>query len=523
MQKMNLMVNQNMINSQSIQTPQQWQRLSPLSIIFFIGKFLTHLLKDALPSMAPLAVIIFSSDNKLWMVSSIGLGLLALLLFGSFLQYWFFKFSQQEDKVLINDGVFKKNYRVIQFDRIQNINILQPLYFKPFSLVTLQIETAGAKGNEADLAGISREYAEQLRNQVLQQQEISLSDASEINFEKSSETQVIAKASLKNLVKYGVSSNGIFWFFVFLAPIFGFADNFAEKIFSKEDFVKMTEFVGGGIAGDMIIISGLFLSTITLMFSFSILGAIIRYYRYQLQLNQPISNPSKTTLKRSSGLFTNYEESLKLQKIQSLISQANFIGRWLKISNLTLGQVSASQNHAKNKKSLFVIPARTDRESAKLQKIVFYDSPDEIQTKGIDRRYVYKTIGLKVLMPSLLICLMFYLGNGPVGLLFVPPILSLLVLPLVFKRWKAYQYGMNEGYGMFQKGLFGFRRVLFPLFKVQRAEVTQSPVQRRRNLATLKIFLASNRLQMQYIPMDEALRWLKVISGKIETNKQAWY
>ena len=82
---------------------------------------------------------------------------------------------------------------------------------------------------------------------------------------------------------------------------------------------------------------------------------------------------------------------------------------------------------------------------------------------------------------------------------------------------------MSKGYGMFQRGLFGFRHVLFPLFKVQRTEVTQSPIQRRRNLATLKIFLASNRLQMQYIPMDEALRWLEVISDQIETNKRAWY
>lgn len=543
MQKMNLMASQIMNNSPSSQQPQAWQRLSPLSIIFFVGRFLTHLVKDALPSMAPLAVVIFSSDNKLWMTSTIGIGLLALLLVGSFLQYWFFKFKQQEGKVLINDGVFKKNHRVIQFDRIQNINILQPLYFKPFSLVTLQIETAGAKGNEADLAGISRDYAEWLRNQVLQQQQLSVIDSSQVNNEKSNQTKVIAQASLKDLVKYGVSSNGIFWFFVFLAPVFGLADDFLEKIFSKQDFIKMTEFVGGGITGDVIILLGMLLATIILMFSFSILGAILRYFHYQLSLtqlsltrlsisqlsrnqqvlNEPDSNPCRATLKRSSGLLTNYEESLKLQKIQTMINQSNFIGRWLKVNNLTLGQVSTGQNNAKNKKSLFIIPARTDRESSDLQKVVFDDAPEQIETKGIDRRYVYKTTILKILLPSLLICLTIYFNHGPVWILSLPLLFSLLILPLVIRRWKAYQYGMSEGYGMFQRGFFGFRHVLFPLFKVQRAEVTQSPIQRRRNLATLKIFLASNRLQMQYIPMDEALRWLEVISGQIKINKRAWY
>ncbi len=512
-----------MDNVQSAQKQQEWRRLSPLSIIFFVGKILSRLIKDALPSMAPLAVIIFSSDNKMWMVSSIGVGLLALLLIGSFLQYWFFKFKQQSGKVLINDGVFKKNHRVIQFDRIQNINILQPLYFKAFALVTLQIETAGAKGNEADLAGISREYAEELRNQVLQQQQVTTSDGSKMDSQESTNDQVIAQASLKDLVKYGVSSNGIFWFFVFLAPIFGLADDFLEKIFSKQDFVKMTEFVGGGITGEIIILLGLFLATVILMFGFSILGAILRYFRYQLTFNRLISNPLKSTLKRSSGLLTNYEESLRLQKIQSLISQSNFIGRWLKVNNLTIGQVSTGQYNTKNKKSLFVIPARTDQESIDLQKVIFDDAPEQIETKGIHRRYIYKTIALKILMPSLLVCLTIYFSDGPAWLLILPLLLSLLMLPLVIRRWKAYQYGMSEGYGMFQRGLFGFRHVLFPLFKVQRAEVTQSPIQRRRNLATLKIYLASSRLQMQYIPINEANSWLEVISGQIKQNNQPWY
>jgi putative membrane protein len=511
-----------MNNPQFDQKLQTWQRLSPLSIIFFIGKTLSRLIKDALSGMAPLAVIIFNSDHKLWMVASILIGLLALLIISSFLQYWFFKYKQQDQKVLINDGVFKKNHRVIQFDRIQNINILQPLYFRPFSLVTLQIETAGAKGNEADLAGISREFAEFLKNQVLLQQQLTNNDPAD-NQDQAENTQVIAQASLLDLMKYGVSSNGIFWFFIFLAPMLGLADDFLEKIFTKEDFVKMTEFVGGGTSGEFIVLLGMLSITLLLMFCFSILGAILRYFRYQLTLDQLVSNPEKSTLKRSSGLLTSYEESLKLQKIQTLISQSNFIGRWLKVNNLILGQVSNSQNNAKNKKSLFVIPARTDSELADLQKVVFGDAPSEIQTKGINRRYIYKTIALKILMPSLLICSTIYFTGGPIWLLALPVLLSLLMLPLVIRRWKAYQYGMKDGYGQFQRGLFGFRHILFPLYKVQRAEVRQSPIQRRRNLATLKIYLASNRIQMQYIPFEEAHRWLDIISRQIEGKHRAWY
>ncbi len=516
-----------MSNSSFKDELQTWQRLSPMSVVFFIGKLITHLVKDLLPAMAPLIIIIFNSENKLWITTIILISVITLILVGSFLQYWFFKFKQEDNKVLINDGVFKKNHRVIQFDRIQNINILQPLYFKPFDLVTLQIETAGAKGNEADLAGISKEFAEYLRNQVLQQQHsINKTQENSESFEQD-KPQVISEASLKDLIKYGISSNGVFWFFVIIAPVIGLADDYMEKLVSKEDVSRIIEWLGGGFTGNLLMVIGALLMTVFLMFTFSILGAILRYFRYQLVLiksnNSNRANSKEQSLKRSSGLLTSYEESLKLQKVQSIITQSNFIGCWLKVNNLTLGQVSTGQANAKNKKSLFVIPARTSNESSILQEIIFDDSPNNIETNGISKRYINKTILFKIFLPSLLICSVVYYNSGLLWLVAVPFLLSLIILPLVIKRWRAYQFGMKDGYGIFQRGLFGFRHVLFPLYKIQRVEVQQSPIQRRRDLATLKIYLASNRLQMQYIPIEEANRWLDIISRRIEKTRRAWY
>jgi len=126
-------------NQHSLQL-ENWQRLSPLSVIFFIGKLIARIFKDALSALAPLAVIVFNSDNKLWMTVSVSGAVVTVVVVGSLLQYWFFKFRRDGNRILVNDGVFKKNHRVIQFDRIQNVNVLQPLYFKPFDLVTLQIK-----------------------------------------------------------------------------------------------------------------------------------------------------------------------------------------------------------------------------------------------------------------------------------------------------------------------------------------------------------------------------------------------
>lgn len=505
-------------NQHSLQL-ENWQRLSPLSVIFFIGKLIARIFKDALSALAPLAVIVFNSDNKLWMTVSVSGAVVTVVVVGSLLQYWFFKFRRDGNRILVNDGVFKKNHRVIQFDRIQNVNVLQPLYFKPFDLVTLQIETAGSKSSEADLAGISSGFAEYIKNEVLLQKG---NEVAPTGTEKPAESkEEIATASLIDLVKYGVSSNGIFWFFIFLAPLVGMADDLLPKIAAKEEFQHFILFLGNGLLGEVLAFVVLLFALLILMFVFSIIGAIFRYFGYSLTLMG--LNTREPTLKRTSGLLTRYEESLKLHKIQTVVCQTNLFGRWLKVENLTLGQVSSAQNNARNKKSLFVIPASDQQQSGTITSLVFDDRPDEITSCGIHRRYIAKTLIFKVFLPTVAICLTIFVSTENNLLLAAPFLISLITLPLVIRRWKGYRYGMKNGYGKFQRGLFGFRHILFPLYKVQRAEVRQSPFQRRRKLATLKIYLASNRLQMQYIPIEHANRWMQDIGEAIRSSNKSWY
>ncbi|MFT6732702.1 MAG: putative membrane protein [Polaribacter sp.] len=519
----------------------KWQRLSPLSVIFFIGKLLTKIVKDMLPGLAPLGVLVFSSDNKSLILILFAIAVSSLILLSSFLQYWFFKYKQEGDKVLINDGVFNKNKRVISFERIQNINILQPIYFKYFGLVTLQIQTAGAKGNEADLAGIPESLANSLRNTILEKKSQILNNQSKdsqlkggsidasANDSLQQETNLLASASLIDLMKYGISSNGMFWFFVILTPILGMLDDILEKVFTKEDMQGVIELLGGGLSGKIISVFLFIFSIIILMFIFSIIGAVFRYYRYQLI--QTVSQSKNTqdclvvdkTLKRTSGLLTSYEESLKLNKIQSFIARTNIIGKWLSVEHITLGQVSSGQKNQPQKQSLFIIPARKIEQTQSLLKHVFNDAPDEIETQGISKRYIHKTIILKLFLPSLIICLPITFINQNYWLGLIPIIVPAIFFPLVYRRWKAYRYGIKDGYARFERGLFGYRHITFPTYKVQRVEVRQSPIQRRRNLSTLKVYLASNQLKMQFIPFDEANKWLEEINKAIHNDKRDWY
>ncbi len=498
-----------------------WLRLSPASVVFFISKQIFHLVKDALPGLAPLAIIIFNSDNKVWLSSLIGIGMLTLLIVGSILQFWFFRYQFKGDKIYVKQGVFNKQETTLRFERVQNINMVEPFYYAPFSLVTLQLESAGSNKNEVNLAGIHKDAATEIKADILkakarfEQNKLdnpnteNLNEADLIN-EQSSD--LLATANIKQLVKYGLSSNGLFFFLIFLAPFAGMLDNLMENIIGKENILKMVELLGGGIQGGFILVALVIFTVLFCMILFSILGAIFRFYHYQLSLNDH-------TLKRRSGLLNTHEESVKLPKIQAFIQQTNFIGKWFKIENIVLKQVSTQIGNAKA--NLFVVPVRTKEQSVKLSKICINCNETFNQLKQVSKKYFYRGVIQSSLFIIALTLFLYFVSSSKLTLLvlILIPFISLIIR----KRWLNYGYQLGENFAQFRSGFWGYRKTTFELFKVQKITIRQSYFQKRGGFANIDITLASSRISIPYVPLQDAINWTNKISYKIESTEQNWF
>ena len=491
-----------------------WKRLSPISILFFLSKVVTHLVKDALPGLAPLIVIIANSDNKVWLTGLILTGLGILILSSAILQFWFYRFNVQESKILINEGVFKKKQRILGFERIQNINIIQPFYFKPFSLVTLQLETAGSKGNEADLAGISRELAEEIKQIVLKVKSQNVANDDFLDEQPESEHNILATCDLKQLVQYGVTSNGMFWFLIFIAPFMGMLDDILEKWIGEENIKAVVEYLGGGIQGGVLLAVTVFLTLLICMLFFSILGAIVRYYNYDLTLKD-------STLKRHSGLLSTHEESAKLPKIQAFVRQTNFIGKWLSVENVVLKQASGQTNQQNARAGLFVIPTRTKQQSEELlsECLKFEDTISKEEL--ISRRYILKNWLIWSII-LIAVCSVLYFAHESYFAL-LPMLLSPILAAIFYQRWKNFRYQIGKEFGVFRSGFWGYKKIFFPLFKTQRVIISQSLLQKRKGLANLTVFLASERISIPYIPMSVATDWFDKISMQVESTNKNWF
>jgi uncharacterized membrane protein YdbT with pleckstrin-like domain len=87
------------------------------------------------------------------------------------LTYYFYRYELMDAGFRKELGVIYKKYVTIPYDRIQNVDISRGILDRILGLSSLNIQTAGSSdmtGAEGRLPGLSREVAEQLRDELIQ-------------------------------------------------------------------------------------------------------------------------------------------------------------------------------------------------------------------------------------------------------------------------------------------------------------------------------------------------------------------
>jgi len=99
------------------------------------------------------------------------LAIIVLSIITGALSYRFFRYELTETGFRKESGIIRKTYVTIPYDRIQNVDIYRGFVARILGLSDLQIQTAGASGYimaEGRLFGLSKETAEQLRNELIE-------------------------------------------------------------------------------------------------------------------------------------------------------------------------------------------------------------------------------------------------------------------------------------------------------------------------------------------------------------------
>ncbi len=93
---------------------------------------------------------------------------LALLIFVGFtLSWWFTRYKITEEHVMVKSGIFVRQHRKARIDRVQAVDLRQPLLARLARLAELRFEVAEGDGTAATLAFLRKHEAEDLRTEIM--------------------------------------------------------------------------------------------------------------------------------------------------------------------------------------------------------------------------------------------------------------------------------------------------------------------------------------------------------------------
>lgn len=163
------------LTDQDLAAAQPWHRVHPISplvrgwiavvaIAFVYGQNTLSSFMDPVPASPEENVI---PQGSLLVPILIGSGILLAILLGFFGTWWFTKYQITERHVNVNSGMIFRQQRQARIDRVQSIDIAQPLVARIFGLAELRFDVADSGSAAMNLAYIKLSEAQELRNTIL--------------------------------------------------------------------------------------------------------------------------------------------------------------------------------------------------------------------------------------------------------------------------------------------------------------------------------------------------------------------
>jgi len=493
-----------------------WHRTSPFAILFFLGRIVRQITNNAWQTLAPLFAFLVAYKGDLATKLTLGgIAFVVVIATASLLSYLFFRYQIREDSILIRQGVIKKKQLDIKFERIQGINTKQNPVYRALGLVTVSFDTAGSAASEGNLPAVTREFANALRERIGNKTTEQATDDSVTT----APSEALLKLDWRDMILIGLADRRALIVFAFIGPLFGQMDEEIEQVI--ESSVENAAFgaLQIGVGTGVLIGVGIIVVFVLLLAAASIAIAFLRYHNFELFLDG-------RTLRSHGGLLTRHEHSMDLEKIQTLRLQQGILQSGLRRFKMTARQaVSGGRRRARK---MFEIPVVTAIQAGELRARLLSpeggrltQDPSSDQFTAISPYYMRSRILFIGVVPAIILTIVLWANAGVVSLIALiwRPIVSLAS----WRSWKRAGYLHDDHEIVRRSGLLGYRTVGLLFRKVQRITISQSRYQRRKDLASLQLHMASGSVRVPYIDHATARQLRDYILYKVESSQQAWH
>ncbi|MEM1080070.1 MAG: PH domain-containing protein [Pseudomonadota bacterium] len=428
-----------------------------------------------------------------------------------------FQYRVDDNSIRVRQGFIERKELKVPFERVQTTGMSQPLYMKPLGLTRFSLQTPGAAITEVVLPGLPVDEAMALRDRIAAIQftgEYVADGAAIVEpveiAERANESpaQMLYQAQALDLFLYGLTSNQIWIMLGFLiGPLLGFYD---DRIGDYVDWVQSLALFQALSLYDsplliVLVILSLLITVGVLLMVLSGLLSMVRFYGYQLTLQS--EGTTNEGFKSQFGLLDQREKTLKKIKLHSLETVQTALGRALGRWHLVGHQTGMNVTTGPDLK--FLVPGVAD---SLLEPLAH--SIDSIELDSSARWQPIDPMLRRILMvrtslPMMAIALFLQWVDtdhaqqmdAVSGIILL---INLLVIGLIHLRCKRWGFMLRRDTVLIRQGLIGQSIMRFRLISCQQVRVKQSPLQRRKALATLYLRLPHGEVQIPWIELEQA-------------------
>ncbi|WP_100641814.1 PH domain-containing protein [Alteromonas facilis] len=496
----------------------EWQRVHPIALVYFAAQ----LIKGAASNFyvfIPIAIALKNSftDDPMRVVLLTG-AVLCIAIFFVIASYFAFQFRVLDKHIEIHKGLFKRVRLNLPFDKIQDVRLSQPIYYRFNDMRVVTLDTAGSAKDEAVIVALPVVQAENIAQRLSQLQSTIQTETSSSNSSAattSADEQLLITRSVKDLVLHGITNNRVWIILGVFSPFIDDAIRAADERISAlqlTHYFSVSEqglgFVVGAIAVTVLL-------TLTLVTLLSVAGAILNFYDYKLLFNGQ-------RLKRQSGLLTKHQVSVNKIRIQHIEYNQDWLDNLFGRINLVFKQLKHTLSVPGEDKQTLVVPSVTAEQAAALGQYAFsHVSPHDLTFHPISKRFITKySLTLNLLLCIIIGIALWLIPNNPYYVFFLA--LPVVVEGLIILRWYRWGYTVDDNNIYVRQGLFATDVCVSPLYKTQLTQLSETYFQRKAGFANAILILASKKITVPMIGKSEALKLINVSLAATQNQSKRW-
>jgi putative membrane protein len=372
------------------------------------------------------------------------------------------------DAVELRTGLLTVERRSLPFDRIHNVDVLEPPVARLVGLAEVRIESAASGATDIRLRYIPAAEAIAVRDRLVER----TSDGGDPGEAPHLPGRVLVETQLPELLVAGVTSNRIGALAAAAGAIGGVL---LEAGVDPEDVIEGTAgLVPLGMSVGILLVA----AALLVGWAVSIAESVLRFAGFTLVLDGDEA-------RRSHGLLTRSSGRIPLPRVQTVRVEQPLLRRWLRRATI-LADTAGSLVAGTSSGTGVVAPIVDESRVPELVSTVLQRPGTGVEVLEPVSRLAIRRGFVRAMVPVTLLTVVAATLLSP-GWATAGVVGTALAWLWARRRWEAIGYRIEADLAVVRSGVFTRRVWFIPTSKVQSVATTRTPFQRRLGLASLRI------------------------------------